>query len=180
MLPYFWNRKKPLNALVSLHRDGRMIAGLLEKFGLGTIGGSSNASGAAVKLMHSLKDDTAICIIPDGPRGPRMHMGRSPLYYAQKTGKPIACISYSIANSFRITKSWDHMMIPLPFSRGICTVSEAMSVPADADNNELETYRLRLEEQLNRISRECDIKMGLIPDEPGICKNQTEENGQPR
>lgn len=61
-------------------------------------------------------------------------------------------------------------MIPLPFSRGICTVSEAMSVPADADNNELETYRLRLEEQLNRISRECDIKMGLIPDEPGVCK----------
>lgn len=72
MLPYFWNRKKPLNALVSLHRDGRMIAGLLEKFGLGTIGGSSNenASGAAVKLMHSLKDDTAICIIPDGPGTP--------------------------------------------------------------------------------------------------------------
>lgn len=72
MLPYFWNRKKPLNALVSLHRDGRMIAGLLEKFGLGTIGGSSNenASGAAVKLMHSLKDDTAICIIPDRSRDP--------------------------------------------------------------------------------------------------------------
>ena len=49
MLPYFWNRKKPLNALVSLHRDGRMIAGLLEKFGLGTIGGSSNENASRGK-----------------------------------------------------------------------------------------------------------------------------------
>ena len=49
MLPYFWNRSHPLNALVSLHHDGRMIAGLLEKFGMGTIGGSSTENGKNAK-----------------------------------------------------------------------------------------------------------------------------------
>lgn len=44
LYPYFWNKKRPLNALVSLHQDGRLIAGFLEKCGLGTIGGSSNGN----------------------------------------------------------------------------------------------------------------------------------------
>lgn len=30
LYPYFWNKKRPLNALVSLHQDGRLIAGFLE------------------------------------------------------------------------------------------------------------------------------------------------------
>ena len=32
----------PMKALVSLHNDGRMIAGFLEKFNIGIISGSSN------------------------------------------------------------------------------------------------------------------------------------------
>ena len=41
-----------MSALVSLHNDGRMIAGFLEKFGIGIISGSSNnnAKGAAVNM----------------------------------------------------------------------------------------------------------------------------------
>ena len=65
LYPYFWNKKRPLNALVSLHQDGRLIAGFLEKCGLGTIGGSSNgnAVGSARDLIESLQKDTAICTI---------------------------------------------------------------------------------------------------------------------
>lgn len=85
MLPYFWNRSHPLNALVSLHHDGRMIAGLLEKFGMGTIGGSSTENGknAALELMRSLQKGEAIAIIPDGPKGPSMTLSRSAVYFAQ-------------------------------------------------------------------------------------------------
>ena len=54
MLPYFYDRSSELQALVSPHRDGRIIAGLLQRFGIGTIGGSSNenASGGALGLMQ--------------------------------------------------------------------------------------------------------------------------------
>lgn len=70
MLPYFWNRSHPLNALVSLHHDGRMIAGLLEKFGMGTIGGSSTENGknAALELMRSLQKAKPSPSFPTAPK----------------------------------------------------------------------------------------------------------------
>ena len=165
MLPYFWNGKKPLNAFVSLHRDGRIIAGLLEKFGLGTIGGSSNenAYGAAVELMSSLKNDTAVCIIPDGPRGPRMHLTKSCLYFAQKTGKPLVGITYSVNKCRFLTKVWDCMMIPFPFGRGIVKTTAPLFIPADATADELEQYRRQMEAELNQINFDCDKEMGLTP-----------------
>ncbi len=168
MLPYFWNGSKPLNALVSLHRDGRMIAGLLERFGLGTIGGSSNenANGAAFELLKSLQKDTAICIIPDGPRGPRMHLTKSPLYFAQKTGKPLIGATYSVEKHKFVTRSWDCMMIPLPFGKGIVKTTEPLFVPADADKETFENLRLEMEKRLNEINFECDRLMGIDPVQP--------------
>ncbi|MFR8206289.1 MAG: DUF374 domain-containing protein [Alphaproteobacteria bacterium] len=115
-----------------------MIAGLLEKFGLGTIGGSSNenASGAAVKLMHSLKDDTAICIIPDGPGAPGC-IWDALLFIMRKNRKTYRLYFVQHRQLFPHNKILGPHDDPLPFSRGICTVSETISVPADADNNEL-------------------------------------------
>ncbi|MBQ8661237.1 MAG: lysophospholipid acyltransferase family protein [Alphaproteobacteria bacterium] len=181
MLPYFWNpRSGSLYALVSLHRDGRMIAGLLERFGIRTIGGSSNenAVGGAVGLMHAVKKNASICIIPDGPRGPRMHMRHSPLYYAQKTGKPIVCASYSIKKSCIISKAWDQMMIPLPFSEGICRLSAPIYVPADADKEKLEEYRLLVEKTLNEVSISCDKQLGLTPVLPDDGSGKTKKHRQ--
>lgn len=179
MLPYFWNpRSGSLYALVSLHRDGRMIAGLLERFGIKTIGGSSNenAVGGAVGLMHAIKKNASICIIPDGPRGPRMHMHCSPLYYAQKTGKPIVCASYSIKKSYIISKAWDKMMIPLPFSKGICRLSQPFYIPADIEKEQLEQYRLQVEKALNEVSISCDKELGLSPVLPDNGKGKIKKH----
>ena len=170
MLPYFYDRSSELQALVSPHRDGRIIAGLLQRFGIGTIGGSSNenASGGALGLMHTIKREASIAIIPDGPRGPRMHMNKSPIYFAQKTGKPIVCGAYSIKNSKIIEKSWDKMMIPFPFSEGVCLISDPLFIPADASEEELEKYRIQLEDILNQTTFECDNLTGrrpILPDD---------------
>ena len=113
LYPYFWNKKRPLNALVSLHQDGRLIAGFLEKCGLGTIGGSSNSNavGSARDLLESLRNDTAICIIPDGPKGPSHETEqKSRLLRPKKrqTGFGIAC---SVKGSKIVRKAWDQMMI---------------------------------------------------------------------
>ncbi len=168
MIPYFWNKKRPLNALVSPHRDGRMIAGLLQRFGFGIINGSSNenAGGAAVGLLHSLQQDKAICIIPDGPRGPRMHLSKSPIYFAQKTGKPIIGITYSMNKSKFLTKVWDCMLLPYPFGKGIVKMTEPFFIPADADEKVQEEYRQKIEKALNHINFECDKTMGLTPVQP--------------
>ena len=178
MLPYFKEKDLPLNALVSPHRDGQMIAGLLRRFGIGVVDGSSNenAAGSAIDLMRALKKNTSICIIPDGPRGPRMKMGRSPIYYAQKTGKPIIGGAYSIQNSIIVNKAWDKTMIPLPFSHGVCKISEPLYVPATATEAELEQYRQEMENRLNKINIECDKEMGLAPVLPDPKAINTKRN----
>ncbi len=168
MIPYFWNKQRPMNALVSPHRDGRMIAGLLTRFGFGTINGSSNenANGAALSLLHSLQKDEAVCIIPDGPRGPRMHFSKSPVYFAQKTGKPIIGVTYSVNKSKRLTKVWDYMMLPFPFGKGIVRITPPLYVPKDADKKTLEQYRKKIETELNNLSIQCDTEMGIFPTTP--------------
>lgn len=163
MLPYFWDGRKTLKALVSPHRDGLLISGLLRRFGIGHIDGSSNenASRAAIRLMRELNQGTTIAIIPDGPRGPSMTMSESPLYYAQKTGKPIIGVTYSIANAAIIEKSWDRMLLPKPFNRGICAVTEPMFIPADANKKQIEEYRRKFEDTLNDLTWKLDKEMGI-------------------
>ena len=163
MAPYFWDKRKTLKALVSPHRDGQLIVGVLNRFGIGNIDGSSNehAQSAAVTLMRELKNGTTIAIIPDGPRGPSMTMTNSPLYYAQKTGKPIVCVTYSIAGSYIVERSWDKMLVPLPFHKGICAVTEPFFIPPEADKSELEIYRQKLEDNLNNLTWQLDRELNM-------------------
>ena len=165
MLPLFWRAKHPLSALVSSHQDGRMIATMLRIFGMKIINGSTNenASAAAFGLRRALADETSIAITPDGPRGPRMIMSMSPIYFAQKTGKPIFAMTYSTQNCKIIEKAWDKMMVPLPFSKGIFTISGPFYVPSGLNNDELEQQRLRIEKILNDITIAADKELGLTP-----------------
>ncbi len=162
-MPYFWNKSRKLNALVSPHRDGRLIVGILKKFGIGNIDGSTNqnSSQAAINLMKNLQQGNSIAIIPDGPRGPSMTLGMSPIFYAWKSGKPIMGITYSIAGSKVIRRSWDDMLIPFPFHKGIYVITEPMIIPKDATQEELEQYRLELETKLNKITWEIDKELGV-------------------
>lgn len=162
-MPYFWNKSRPLNALVSPHRDGRIIVNILKRFGIGHVSGSSNrqSTEAAFELMSNLKSGNSIAIIPDGPLGPSMQLCMSPLFYAQKSGKPIMGITYSIAGSIIITKSWDNMLVPLPFHKGMYAITEPFFVPADATKEDLEKYRKQLENNLNELTWKLDKEMGL-------------------
>ena len=162
-MPYFWNKSRPLNALVSPHRDGRLIVNILKKFGIGNISGSSNRNPAeaALELMRNLQQNNSIAIIPDGPRGPCMKLTMSPLFYAQKSGKPIIGITYSIAGAKIINKSWDKMLVPLPFCRGIYCITKPFFIPAEASAEDLEKYRLEIETTLNNLTWKLDQEMGL-------------------
>ena len=163
IMPYFWNKTRPLNALVSPHRDGRIIVHILAKFGIANINGSSdrNSKEAAIELMRNLQQGNSIAIIPDGPRGPSMKLTLSPLFYARKSGKPIMGITYSIAGSKIITRSWDNMLIPPPFHKGMYAITEPVFIPENTTDEELEIYRQKIEQTLNELTWKLDKEMGL-------------------
>ncbi len=153
----------PMKALVSLHNDGRIIAGYLKRFNIGIISGSSNnnAKGAALNIMKTLKEDTSVTIIPDGPRGPRMKLSPSPVYFASKTGKPIFIMTYSQKGAKIIEKAWDKMLVPVPFSHGVFYISKPIYVPQNADNKTLEEYRQLIENTANALTWKADKETGL-------------------
>ena len=162
---YFWKNKKqfPLSALVSPHRDGRLIAVVLRLFGIKVINGSSNekAHSAALSLMKELKRNKSITIIPDGPKGPNMKLSTSALYFAQKSGFPIIGMTYSIKNSKFVTKSWDKMMLPPLFSKGIVATTEPFFVPASLTEEEFEAKKIEIEKELTELTWKLDKELGL-------------------
>ncbi|WP_337995854.1 lysophospholipid acyltransferase family protein [Oleispirillum naphthae] len=151
--------------LISSHRDGRLIARVMERLGLNVITGSTSRGGTAAlrEMIHDLKRGNRIGITPDGPRGPRMRVQMGTIVLAHASGAPILPIAFS-ARRCRFLKSWDRMQMPLPFSRGVYIFGEPVVVPREAEN--LEPYRLLLEERLNAITAEADRLMGHAPTPP--------------
>jgi lysophospholipid acyltransferase (LPLAT)-like uncharacterized protein len=175
LLPFSWNRKIKMNALVSIHRDGMIIANILKKFGVNIIGGSStqNSKSAALSLMKKLNQNEPICIIPDGPRGPRMKLTMSPIYFAHKTGKPIFFATFNSTNKITFN-SWDKMVLPLPFAKkAIVIVSEPYFIKKEATQKELEEHRQKLENIMNSINEEADKYIGDEPTKPGTKEKRT-------
>jgi len=167
MGPRFWPGGMPLDVLVSDHRDGRIIAAAVARFGLGTVFGSTNRAGArAVRdLVRRLKGGTSVVITPDGPRGPRMRAAPGAVQVARLSGAAIVPLAVS-AGRRRLLGSWDRFQVPGPFGRGVFLAGEPLHVPTDADAGACETARRTLEARLNALTAEADRQCGHPPVEP--------------
>ncbi len=167
MLPFFWNKyiKLRLTALVSPHQDGQIIAHFLRRFGIKPINGSTNenARQGALMLMRELIAGSSLFISPDGPRGPRMRMKNSPIYFAQKSGKPIYCVCFSTNKALVFEKAWDKTMILLPFGKGVFYVSEPIFVPKELTDDEFEQYRKKVEDIAIQQLIDCDKAVDREP-----------------
>ena len=78
MMGLAWRYGDTVTVLASAHRDGQIIARVLEGFGFSVVHGSTNKGGsnALRRLTKTLKNGGVIGITPDGPRGPRMRADR--------------------------------------------------------------------------------------------------------
>lgn len=174
MLPFFWRNTRQMKALVSPHHDGRIIASLLAKYHILSIDGSSdrNATTAAMEIIKELEKGTVVSLISDGPRGPNMRLHKSVIYFAKMTGKPIMGFTYSSENAKVIKKSWDAMLLPKLFQKGIVYGTKPMFVPSDADEDMMESLRQQFEDELNSLTFTADKKCGLPEIKPGDSTKQ--------
>lgn len=167
MMPFFWRKltQKKLYALVSPHQDGQIIANFLKWYKIDVVSGSTNenAKQSALEIMRLLQENNNIFISPDGPRGPRMRMKKSPVYFAAKTGLPIICVCYSSSHALVIEKAWDKTVILLPFGKGFFTLSDPIYIPKDLTDEQIEEYRLLLENTANKLCFDCDKKSARPP-----------------
>ena len=133
------------SVIISEHFDGKMIAKIVNLFGLGSIAGSSTRGGIkAVKESFKLLDKgECVAITPDGPRGPRHSVADGIVAISQKKDVNIVAYSYK-ASSFWRLNSWDKFLIPKPFSRVDFYISEPFSLKDKSIKEAKEIIKERL------------------------------------
>lgn len=168
MLPFAWRRRVPVRVMISRHRDGDLITRTVQRFGFGVVRGSTNSAGAVSalrELLREIKRGITICLCPDGPRGPRMRANEGIVLAARLSGAPVLPVAFGITR--RVTLgTWDRMVVPLPFSRGVFVWGDPILVPKNADPAVTERARAEIEASLIAVSAAADRATGHAPVEP--------------
>jgi len=160
-------RGRDLAVLSSTHRDGRISAATMRRLGLEVIDGSSRRGGTdgLRRMISWVRGGRWAAITPDGPRGPRMRAQPGVLMMARVSGAPVLPVAFSTTRG-RTLGSWDGMLLPLPFGRGVYVVGRPISLPREAGEEELEALRLEVEAALTEVTRAADRLCGRETPEP--------------
>lgn len=157
MIPFMWQwRHKKIVALISSSPIGTITIKAFKRLNIDSVGGSSNRDPIASyrELFKELKKGNVIGIIPDGPRGPALEAKAGFIHLASKSGASITPITFAISR-YKILDTWDRMLIPLPFSRGIFIYGEQINIPR-CNAEDLEPSRLELEKKLTELQDSAD------------------------
>ncbi|GAN68949.1 glycosyltransferase N-terminal domain-containing protein [Acetobacter orleanensis] len=146
LIPALWwwsegqNPAMRAHVLISRNRDGRLIADIINQWRIWSIAGSSDTrrknkgGAAALRAMRAIlqRHGGLVAITPDGPQGPRRCAQPGAVALASHAGKPIIPIG-ATCRGIRL-KSWDKMVVPLPFGRGhfVCGAPLFLSRKQDA------------------------------------------------
>ena len=135
--------------LSSDSKDGERSAATWRWYGIHAVRGTVGHSGAQalVRMIQIVKQGWDLGITVDGPRGPRQEAKPGILAVSRKTGAWIVpvCVAYSQAWTL---KTWDAMLLPLPFSRVVVRYGAPYQVNSGEDE---EARRNKLERLLNEM-----------------------------
>lgn len=149
LIPIYLHKNQHIVAMVSQHRDGEIIARILEKLGFHTVRGSSTRGGqrAAIEMIRELKKGAPGAIMPDGPTGPRHSFKPGAITIAQKSGAYLLPFTFSAQNAIRFN-SWDRFTLWKPFSRCLALYGEPIPVPEKTNPEEFEQFRRAVERKM--------------------------------
>jgi len=145
-------RDRDIVVITSKSRDGEYIARFIQRFGFGSIRGSSSRGGARalVEMRNEMKKGHEIAFTVDGPRGPRYVAKPGPVFLAKLTGNPILPFLIEPKKYWTI-RSWDKLQIPRPFTRAKLMIAEPFFVAADADESAMEAKVTEMQRSLDEL-----------------------------
>ena len=148
------------HCLTSPSKDGAIIAGVMERFGIGSVRGSSSRRGtlALRELAARLEAGEDVAITPDGPRGPKYQLSPGIIKLAQITGIPVMPIHVGYSRCWEL-KSWDAFRIPKPFARVEVVFGPLYEVCPTADDAAFEAERMRLQTLLMDEMKAVNLRL---------------------
>lgn len=146
--PAMFKGHRDVYALISSHLDGKILNDLVDKFGCKVIVGSSNKNplGALRNIIEKLSQGANVIITPDGPKGPVYKVNSGITEIAYKYNKKLIPVVSTTSRCFRL-KSWDKLIIPLPFG----TIKVIIGSPLELTNNKVQNH-MNLEEYLVNLT----------------------------
>ena len=157
--------KRHLTIMISQSRDGEYASRIATWLGFKNERGSATRGGARaiVAIVKRIRSGEIAGLFADGPQGPSRVAKTGALLIARSAGVPLIPIAWS-ADKCWTFNSWDRFLIPKPFSRVVILLNDPIWIPRSIRGEELETYRTRFENILNRATRWCDEQFG--PERP--------------
>ncbi len=165
-LVWFYRRVRPM-IMFSRSRDGALIAGYAENLGVRAVRGSASRGGVnalrtMIRFLRRPGPRKAATVL-DGPRGPRFVARPGMLQLARNAGVPFIPLVMSASPAVTLKRTWDHTLIPLPFSRVVVVYGRPLTIGADIRGPQLEATCREVGDLLNRLRREADHRVGYRP-----------------
>ena len=156
MMPFLRVQGK-FGMMISQHRDGEFIARTIKRFGIESVRGSTTRGGLSALrgMIRFFHGGASLAITPDGPQGPKHIVQTGVVELARQTGAPILPVTYG-ASRKKIFNSWDNFIFPFPFGTVVYIWGEPLRVPPDLSKDEMEQFRLLLQNRLRQITEEAD------------------------
>ena len=145
-------------SLTTSARAGRLAGQILRRFGFDNIAMASKQRHVkhSRHILKRMSAGESIGIAADGPGGPARVAKDVPLKWARASNARVFAVSFSANNVLRIP-TWDRLMLPVPWSRGVIHCREwSEPVPRSATDAEMERLRLSLEETINAVTDDTD------------------------
>jgi 3-deoxy-D-manno-octulosonic-acid transferase len=156
LLPLIKPKTVPVHNIVARHTDGEMIGRTLLHFDMGLIRGAGagekgkDRGGAAAlrAALKALRANITVAMTTDIPPGPARAAGMGIVTLGRMSGRPI--VPLAIATKRFITlPTWSRFTINLPFTKLAMVAGDPVYVPRDASEEEMETYRQKVEAAMN-------------------------------
>lgn len=161
MTPFVRPADLPARVMISRSRDGEINAIIARRFGMGLIRASGGRTAAQIRkrggargfleAVRCLENGESLAMTADVPKGPARRAGLGIVMLARATGRPIMANAYASRRRIDLS-SWDRASVNLPFSKAAFVVGEPVTVPPTAGDEELESYRLLVEQQLDQAT----------------------------
>jgi lysophospholipid acyltransferase (LPLAT)-like uncharacterized protein len=162
---FYFGGSHHVTTMISRSRDGEYVARLASWLGFRTVRGSSSRGGptAVRELTRRIREGELGGMLADGPQGPARVAKLGTVLIARDGGAPIIPVLWGADRCWTFN-SWDRYLLPKPFARIVLYAGEPLWVPQTVRGQELEKYRLLLEERMNEGTRWCDRHFG--PERP--------------
>jgi lysophospholipid acyltransferase (LPLAT)-like uncharacterized protein len=149
-LAYPFQRKgRGVAILSSDSKDGERSAATWRWFGIHAVRGTASDDGAKalVRMIMAVKQGWDFGITPDGPRGPLMELKPGVVALARKTGAWVVPVTLAFDRQFNL-RTWDHMVMPMPFATCVVRYGTPYKVPPKADDG---AEGLRLQREMDAL-----------------------------